>query len=69
MQQNFEEAKAEIMWQQIAYKVCDECKVDSLECGSRYGNRRKCRILIEELDKIYAYDCGVTGEENGSGSL
>jgi len=65
MQQNFEEAKAEIMWQKVAYEVCDKCTIDSLECGSRYGNRRKCRILIEELDKIYAYDCGDTGELKG----
>lgn len=55
MQINFEEVKLENEWQKISYEVCDECKIDPLECGSRYGNRRKCRNLMEKLEKIHAY--------------
>jgi hypothetical protein len=62
MQQNFEEAKAENMVQKMAYGICDHCAVDPLECGSRYGNYRKCRKLGSELDKIFDDSAKLHGE-------
>ncbi len=63
MQQNFEEAKAENMIQKMAYAICDQkCNVDPLECGSRYGNYRKCRKLGSEIDKIFDESAKLHGE-------
>jgi hypothetical protein len=51
--QNFEEMRVEHMYQKMCYDVCDECRIDPLECGSRYGNRRRCGILMDALEKIW----------------
>ena len=55
MMQDFERMKAECEWQKISFEVCDECHIDPLECGSRYGNRRKCHVLMEKLEEIFEY--------------
>lgn len=40
--------------QKIAYDLCDKtCTVDPLDCGSRYGSMRRCRLLNEKLDKLF----------------
>ena len=51
--QNFEEMRIEHGFQKLSYKVCDTCNVDPLECGSRYGNRRRCGMLMNTLEKLF----------------
>lgn len=62
MQQDFERAKAENMIQKMAFDVCDQCHVDPYECGSRYGNQRRCRLLCERIDKIFDDSAKLHGE-------
>ena len=53
--EDFERKKAENAVQKIAYEVCDRCTIDPLECGSRYGNMRRCRLLNEKIDKLFEH--------------
>jgi len=54
--EDFERKHAENAIQKIAYDVCDNsCNVDPLECGSRYGNMRRCRLLNEKMDKLFEH--------------
>ena len=50
--EDFERKKMENAMQKIAYSLCDLCHVDPMECGSRYGNMRRCRLLNEKMDKF-----------------
>jgi hypothetical protein len=60
--QDFENMKVEHVFQKLSYEVCDECRIDPLECGSRYGNRRRCNILMNALDKIFEDSAKMHGE-------
>ena len=54
--EDFERKKAENEIQKIAYSLCDKtCNIDPMECGSRYGNLRRCRILGEKMDKFFEH--------------
>jgi hypothetical protein len=50
---DFVQEKIKNSMQKTAYSLCDMCHVDPLECGSRYGNLRRCRILNEKMDKLF----------------
>jgi hypothetical protein len=53
--EDFERKKAENAVQKIAYELCDMCTVDPMDCGSRYGNLRRCRLLGEKMDKLFEH--------------
>lgn len=53
--EDFERKKIENMMQETAYSLCDLCEVDSLECGSRYGNMRRCGLLNKKMDKFFEH--------------
>lgn len=50
--EDFARKHAENAIQKMAYGICDMCNVDPMECGSRYGNLRRCRLLNEKMDKM-----------------
>jgi fido (protein-threonine AMPylation protein) len=53
--EDFERKHAENAVQKVAFELCDMCNVDPFECGSRYGNMRRCRLLCEKLDKLFEH--------------
>ena len=53
--EDFERKKAENAVQKVAYELCDMCTVDPMDCGSRYGNLRRCRLLGEKMDKLFEH--------------
>lgn len=53
MAMDFEAEKAENKIRSEAFKICDACKVDPISCSYKYGNRFKCRMLAEQIDKIF----------------
>lgn len=53
MAMDFDKARAENLLQKMSYVICDHCTVDHLKCGSRYGNRFRCNILADKLDKEF----------------
>jgi len=60
--QDFEQMKVEHMFQKMSYGICDHCMVDPLKCGLRYGNRWRCSILMDALDKIFEDSAKMHGE-------
>lgn len=53
--EDFERKKAENAVQKVIYELCDMCEVDPMDCASRYGNIRRCRLLGEKLDKLFEH--------------
>jgi len=60
-QQEIAEANAKALLQDMSYRICDHCKVDPLKCGYRYGNRFRCAILADEIDKIFDESAAMHG--------
>jgi hypothetical protein len=53
--EEFARKHAENSVQKMAFELCDTCTVDPLDCGSRYGNLRRCRLLGEKMDKLFEH--------------
>lgn len=52
MDVDFNKIKAENSVWDLSYKLCDQCKVDPVLCGSNYGNRNACDILARKVDHV-----------------